>query len=78
MHQFPSMKIRDLIRCLCRSPLYYKIIRQRGSHRTLKSAYYPTLTIGYHDSVEVSGRYIRNLLVNEIGLSESMARQVIS
>ena len=78
MHKFPSMKTKELIKCLCRSPLYYKIIRQKGSHRTLKSAYYPTLTIGYHDSVEVSGRYIRNLLVNEIGLSEDMARQVIS
>jgi predicted RNA binding protein YcfA (HicA-like mRNA interferase family) len=72
------MKTKELIRCLCRSPLYYKIIRQKGSHRTLKSACYPTLTIGYHDSVEVSGRYIKNLLVNEIGLSEDMARQVIS
>jgi len=72
------MKTKELIRCLYGSPLYYKIIRQKSSHRTLKSAYYPTLTIGYHDSVEVSGRYIKNLLVNEIGLSEDMARQVIS
>ncbi len=77
MSQFPSMKTKELIKCLCRSPLYYKITRQRGSHRVLKSSNYPDLRIGYHDSVEVSGGYVKNLLMKEIGLSEKMARGII-
>ena len=77
MNQFPSMKTKQLIKCLCRSPLCYKIVRQRGSHRTLKSKNYPDIRVSYHDSVEVSGRYIRDLLIKRVGLTEAMAREVI-
>ena len=77
MNQFPSMKTKELIKCLCRSPLCYKIVRQNGLHRTLKSKNYPDIRIGYHDSDEVSGRYVRDLLIKKVGLTESMAREVI-
>ena len=77
MNQFPSMKTKELIKCLCRSPLCYKIVRQNGSHRTLKSKNYPDIRIGYHDSDELSGRYVRDLLIKKVGLTESMAREVI-
>ena len=77
MNQFPSMKTKELIKCLCRSPLCYKIVRQNESHRTLKSKNYPDISIGYHDSDEVSGRYVRDLLIKKVGLTESMAREVI-
>jgi len=77
MNQLPSRTAKELIKCLCRSPLCYKIVRQRGSHRTLKSKKYPDIRVGYHDSDEVSGRYIRDLLIKRVGLTESMAREVI-
>jgi predicted RNA binding protein YcfA (HicA-like mRNA interferase family) len=77
MSQFPSMKTKELIKCLCRAPLYYKIVRQRGSHRTLKSKNYPDIRIGYHDSYEVSGKFVRDLLMKRVGLTQAMAREVI-
>ncbi|MEY3127555.1 MAG: hypothetical protein RIS06_111 [Actinomycetota bacterium] len=77
MNQFPSMKTKELIKCLCRSPLCYKIVRQRGSHRTLKSKNYPDIRIGYHDSYEVSGEFVRDLLIKRVGLTQAMAREVI-
>ena len=77
MNQFPSMKTKELIKCLCRAPLYYKIVRQRGSHRTLKSKNYPDIRIGYYDSYEVSGEFVRDLLIKRVGLTQAMAREVI-
>ena len=77
MNQFPSMKTKELIKCLCRAPLYYKIVRQRGSHRTLKSKNYPDIRIGYQDSYEVSGEFVRDLLIKRVGLTQAMAREVI-
>ena len=77
MSQFPSMKAKELIICLSRMPLKYKIIRQTGSHRTLRSANYPEIRISYHDTFEISGFKIRKILMEDIGLSEEMARKVI-
>ena len=77
MSQFPSMKTKELIKCLCRSPLYYKITRQRGSHRTLRSENYPEIRISYHDKFEISGFMIRKILIEEVGLTEELARKVI-
>ena len=71
------MKTKEFIKCLCRFPLCYKIHRQRGSHRILKSPSYPDLRIGYHDTAEVSSSFVRNLLMKEVGLSEKMAREII-
>jgi predicted RNA binding protein YcfA (HicA-like mRNA interferase family) len=77
MNQFPSMKTKKLIKCLCPYPLCYKIVRQRGSHRTLKSKNYPDIRISYRDLEEVSERYIRDLLIKKVGLTEALAREVI-
>jgi predicted RNA binding protein YcfA (HicA-like mRNA interferase family) len=77
MINFPSMKTKELIKCLCRYPLCYKIIRQRGSHRTLKSEHYPVLRISYHDSFEISGFIVKKILTQEVGLTEIMAMEVI-
>jgi predicted RNA binding protein YcfA (HicA-like mRNA interferase family) len=71
------MKTKELIKCLCRSPLCYKIVRQRGSHRTLKSKQYPILRISYHDRVEISGFRVKKILTEEVGLTEIMAVEVI-
>ena len=77
MSQFPSMKAKELIKCLFRYPLCYKVVRQRGSHRTLKSEYYPVLRISYHDSFEISGFRVEKILTEEVGLTEIMAIEVI-
>ena len=77
MSQFPSMKTKELIQCLSRLPLKYKIIRQTGSHRTLRSENYPEIRISYHDTFEISGFKIRKILMEDIGLTEDMARKVI-
>jgi len=53
------------------------ILSNGVSKGILKSPNYPDLRIGYHDTVEVSGSYIRNLLMKEVGLSEKMAREII-
>ena len=71
------MRTKELIKCLCRYPLCYKIIRQRGSHRTLKSEHYPVLRISYHDSVEISGFRVKKILTEDVGLTEIMAIEVI-
>jgi len=71
------MKTKELIKCLCQSPLYYKIIRQKGSHRTLISDKYPMIRISYHDTFEISGFKIREILIKDIGLSEEFAKRVI-
>ncbi len=71
------MKAKELIKCLFRYPLCYKVVRQRGSHRTLKSEYYPVLRISYHDSFEISGFRVKKILTEEVGLTEIMAIEVI-
>jgi len=71
------MKTKELIKCLSRLPLKYKIISQTGSHRTLRSEYYPEIRISYHDTFEISGFKIRKILIEDIGLTEEMARKVI-
>jgi len=77
MINFPSIKTKEFIKCLCRYPPCYKIIRQRGSHRTLKSEHYPVLRISYHDSFEISGFRVKKILTQEVGLTEIMAIEVI-
>lgn len=71
------MKTKELIKCLSRLPLKYKIIGQSGSHRTLGSENYPEIRISYHDTFEISGFKIRKILMEDIGLTEEIARKVI-
>jgi predicted RNase H-like HicB family nuclease len=49
---FPSMKARQLLAVLVRPPLRYRVVRQTGSHRQLRStAGYPPLTFAWQDAV---------------------------
>ena len=77
MEKFPSMKIRILLRILQKEPLNYFLVRQTGSHRLFRSNNYPDLTISYHDSVEVSGSYIRDLLIKKVQLTSFEAREIL-
>ena len=65
---FPSMKARQLLAVLSRPPLRYRVVRQTGSHRLLRSAGgYPPLTFAWHD--RATARVVRDVLVNDVGLS---------
>lgn len=60
-----------------RKPLSYFIVRSVGSHKTLSSSHYRTIHFAFHDSRELSGSEVRNVLVNEVGLTTDFAREVI-
>jgi hypothetical protein len=49
-----------------RKPLNYHIIRTHGSHRILSSEKYPQLLYSFHDSVELSGLQVQNILLGEV------------
>jgi len=74
---FPSMKAATFLAVLKREPLAYKIIRQKGSHRTLEADGRPRLLWSYGDSATVPPGVIRKYLVNQIGLSESEALDLL-
>jgi predicted RNA binding protein YcfA (HicA-like mRNA interferase family) len=66
MSNFPTMKSRKLLGILMRKPLNYHIIRTHGSHRILSSEKYPQLLYSFHDSVELSGLQVQNILLGEV------------
>ncbi|AXG14518.1 type II toxin-antitoxin system HicA family toxin [Intrasporangium calvum] len=76
--QFPSMRGRGLLAVLQRSPLSYAIVRQRGSHRHMRSeAGYPDLLFSFHDQQEIRPRVVRDILTKDVGLSEDQALEVL-
>jgi predicted RNA binding protein YcfA (HicA-like mRNA interferase family) len=67
---FPSMKARQLLAVLTRPPLRYRVVRQTGSHRRLRSAAgYPPLTFAWHDKATIAPGVVRDVLVEDVGLS---------
>lgn len=63
---------------LARDPLSYVVVRQRGSHRQLRSATgYPPLTFAFHDSATIPPGLVRKILTRDIGLSEEEARDLL-
>lgn len=71
------MKARSILRVLERRPLNYRVARSAGSHRRLKSADYPPFTFAFHDRDTISGGLMRRILVNDVGLSEAQARELL-
>jgi predicted RNA binding protein YcfA (HicA-like mRNA interferase family) len=64
------MKARQLLAVLSRPPLRYRVVRQTGSHRLLRSAAgYPPLTFAWHDGATVAPGLVRKVLVRQVGLS---------
>ena len=64
------MKARQLLAVLSRPPLRYRVIRQTGSHRLLRSAAGdPPLTFAWHDGATVAPGLVRKVLVRQVGLS---------
>jgi predicted RNA binding protein YcfA (HicA-like mRNA interferase family) len=72
------MKARQLLAVLMRPPLRYRVVRQAGSHRRLKSAAgYPPLTFAWHDGATVTPGLVRKVLVRQVGLSAQEALQCL-
>jgi predicted RNA binding protein YcfA (HicA-like mRNA interferase family) len=74
---FPSMKARRLLAILMREPLNYRVVRQSGSHRTLRAPGRPSILFAWHDPVEIKPREVRKVLVEEVGLAESDALDLL-
>jgi predicted RNA binding protein YcfA (HicA-like mRNA interferase family) len=77
MPPFPSMKAKRLLAVLMREPLNYRIVRQRGSHRTLKAPGRPPLSFAFHDREEVRPSTVRKMLVKQVGLEEAEALDLL-
>ena len=76
--KFPSMKARELLRVLGRKPLEYSVDHQTGSHRCLISASgYPTLNFAFHDGDTMAPGLVRKILVQQVGLSEKEAKDLL-
>jgi predicted RNA binding protein YcfA (HicA-like mRNA interferase family) len=74
---FPSMRASRLLAVLVREPLAYRV-RQRGSHRRLVSDRgYRPITYAFHDRVTLPPRVVRDVLVNQVGMSEGAALEVV-
>jgi predicted RNA binding protein YcfA (HicA-like mRNA interferase family) len=74
--EFPSMDANKLLRILLREPLAYRVVRQKGSHRTLVSANgYPKILYSYHR--EVGGSSVRDVLVRQVGLTVDEALAIL-
>ena len=73
MDDFPSLKARRLLAILTREPLNDRVVRQSGSHRTLRSPIRPTIVFAFHDRRELAPREVRRVLVSHVGLAESDA-----
>jgi predicted RNA binding protein YcfA (HicA-like mRNA interferase family) len=72
------MKARRFLRILRRKPLEYRVVRQQGSHRSLESPNgYPDLRFSFHDNVELGPTIIRKILVNDVGLTEDEAAEIL-
>jgi predicted RNA binding protein YcfA (HicA-like mRNA interferase family) len=75
---FPSMRWPELRRVLEREPLRYRVARQTGSHRQLKSeAGYPDLNLAFHDRQELPPGLVRKVLCRDVGLSEPEALELL-
>ena len=73
---FPTIKARELLRILQRKPLSCLIMRTRGSHRTLRTPTGRTFHYAHHDAKKLSGHQVRNILMDDLGLTEKEALEV--
>ena len=78
MRRFPSIKARRVLRILRSNPLNYIASRNsRGSHLMLVSHGRQPILFYYHPKVEISGRIVREMLVEKAGLTEEQAWNLI-
>jgi predicted RNA binding protein YcfA (HicA-like mRNA interferase family) len=77
MDDFPSMKAKALLAVLMREPLGYRVIRQRGSHRTLRAPGRPDVRFAFHDRRTLFPFEVRSVLTRDVGLDRHEARDVL-
>ena len=78
MRKFKSLKAGIFYRLLSSSPLNYRLEKSKGgSHRTLIADGRKSITFYWHDSVEISGYIIRDLMINRALLSEEEAFKLV-
>lgn len=76
------MRGRELLRLVKRKPLSYKVVAESrksgGGHRKLESPNgYPPLMFSFHDNADIKPRVVRKVLVNDIGLTEEEALNLL-
>jgi len=71
------MKAKRLLAVLERQPLGYRVVRQSGSHRRLKSPGRPSFTFAFHDGATLSAGLVRQILTKDVGLAEYEARKLL-
>ncbi|MFK4187753.1 type II toxin-antitoxin system HicA family toxin [Streptomyces sparsogenes] len=72
---FPSLKAAAMLRVL--AALGYQITRQSGSHRRLEANGMPSLTFAFHDRMSLPPGVVRDILVKQVGLTQSEALKVV-
>ena len=77
MARFSSLKAKQLLRVLQAESLGYRIVRRRGSHRRLEAANHPTIVFAFHDGQTIRPSTVRDMLCNQVGLSEQEARALL-
>ena len=78
MKKFKSFKAAVFYRLLTSNPLNYRLSKIKGgSHRTLIADGRKSITFYWHDSVEISGYIIRDLMINRALLSEEEAFKLV-
>lgn len=67
-----------MLRVLSGERFQYEVVRQRGSHRILRSATgYPPLTFAFGDSESIGPVMVKRILTKGVGLSEEEAMEVL-
>ncbi len=77
MTQFPSLKARQLRRILEAEPLGYRVVRQAGSHRTLRAPGRPSIIFAFHDRATIAPGHVRHILVRQLGLTQDEALRLL-
>lgn len=77
MSRFPALTGRELLAALCRKPLAYAVVRQEGSHRTLRAEGRPDLLFAFHDGASIAPGLVRKILIKDIGLTDTEAWKVL-
>jgi len=78
VRKFKSLKAGIFYRLLTSNPLNYGLEKSKGgSHRKLVADGRKSITFCWHDSVEISGYVIRDLLINRALLSEEEAFKLV-
>jgi len=71
------MKARRLLAILMREPLNYRVVRQTGSHRTLRAPGRPRILFAFHDSDTIPRGLVRKVLIRDAELDEDVARRLL-